>query len=200
MHLCAGLVAIALGFTASTLQPGTGSAPARTQAPPATQTQIDKPPRTVAAVDLKKYVGTYYEIARFPNGFQTKCAGDVTATYTIRDDGRIDVVNRCRTAGGGSEEARGVAKRADGDTSNARLKVRFAPAILSFIPRVWGDYWILATGPDYGYAVVGDPTRQDLWILSRTPEMPAVGYQQAMEVARSNGFDITKLVRTTQGR
>jgi len=117
------------------------------------------PPRTVESVDLRAYAGTYYEIARFPNRFQTQCAGDVTATYALRADGRIDVINRCRTSAGTMTEARGIAKRADQDASGAKLKVRFAPAILSFIPSVWGDYWILGLGPEYSFAVIGDPSQ-----------------------------------------
>ena len=158
------------------------------------------PPRTVESVDLRAYAGTYYEIARFPNRFQTQCAGDVTATYALRADGRIDVINRCRTSAGTMTEARGIAKRADQDASGAKLKVRFAPAILSFIPSVWGDYWILGLGPEYSFAVIGDPSRTYLWILSRTPVMPELAYRQAVEIAASNGFDVSRLVKTLQGR
>lgn len=158
------------------------------------------PPRTVESVDLRAYMGTYYEIARFPNRFQTRCAGDVTATYVLREDGRVDVINRCRTSAGTMTEARGIAKRADQDASGAKLKVRFAPAILSFIPSVWGDYWILGLGPEYSYAVIGDPSRAYLWILSRTPAMPELAYRQAVEIAASNGFDVSRLVKTPQGR
>src|SRR3982751_6896864 len=128
-------------------------------------------PRTVESIDLRAYAGTYYEIARFPNRFQTQCTGEVTATYVVREDGRVDVINRCRTAAGTMTEARGIARRADQNPSGAKLKVRFAPAILSFIPSVWGDYWILGVGPEYSYAVVGDPSRTYLWILSRTAAM-----------------------------
>ena len=156
-------------------------------------------PRTVESVDLRAYAGTYYEIARFPNRFQKQCVGEVTATYVIRNDGRVDVINRCRTAAGTVTEARGIAKRAGQDQSNAKLKVRFAPAILAFIPKVWGDYWILGVGPDYSYAVIGDPSRTYLWILSRTPVMPDLSYRQALEIAASNGFDTGRLVRTPQG-
>ncbi len=157
-------------------------------------------PRTVESVDLQRYVGTYYEIARFPNRFQKQCVGEVTATYVVRTDGRIDVINRCRTGDGTITEARGIAKRAGKDPSNAKLKVRFAPAILSFIPKVWGDYWILGVGPDYSYAVIGDPSRSYLWILSRTPVMPDLSYRQALEIANSNGYDTGRLVKTPQER
>jgi apolipoprotein D and lipocalin family protein len=157
------------------------------------------PPRTVAAVDLRAYAGTYYEIARFPNRFQKKCAGDVTATYELGPDGRITVINRCRTAAGTITEARGIAKAAGTDPSNGKLKVRFAPAFLSFLPQVWGDYWILGLGPDYSFAVVGDPSRSYLWILSRTPVMSDLAYRQAQEIASGNGYDVGRLVKTAQG-
>ena len=156
-------------------------------------------PRTFDAVDLGAYAGTYYEIARVPNRFQKPCSGDVTATYVLRTDGRVEVINRCRTEGG-TTEVRGIAKRAGKGRSNARLKVRFAPAILSLLPRVWGDYWILGVGPDYSYAVVGDPSRTNLWILARTPVMPDISYRQALAIAASNGYDTSRLVKTTHQR
>ena len=156
----------------------------------------DSPVRAVSSVDLQRYAGTWHEIARFPNKFQDHCAGGVTATYALRDDGRIDVTNRCRTSGGGMDEAQGIARRVDGST--AKLEVRFAPAWLSFLPMVWGDYWIIGLDPDYRYAVVGDPEREYLWILSRTPSLDPALYSQAVETARANGFDVGKLVKTPQ--
>lgn len=150
----------------------------------------------VPSVDLTRYQGVWYEVARFPNRFQEKCAADVTATYALRRDGRIDVVNRCRRQDGMLDDAAGVAKRVGDSTS--RLKVRFAPAFLSFLPNVWGDYWILGLAPDYGYAVVGDPDRRYLWILSRAPSLDEARYSEALETARKNGFDVTRLVKTRQ--
>ena len=156
-----------------------------------------QPLRVVDSVDLTRYAGRWYEAARFPNRFQDQCAGDVLAHYALRTDGRIDVVNRCRTSAGKVEEARGVARKAGDGKNNARLEVRFAPAILSFLPAVWGDYWIIGLGPEYTWAVVGTPSREYLWILSRTPEMTAASYLRAVEIARGNGFDVTRLVKTT---
>jgi len=156
-------------------------------------------PRTVEAVDLARYAGVYYEIARFPNRFQKQCAGDVTATYTNLPDGDVRVVNRCRRADGSMDEARGVVRQAGKDASNAKLEVRFAPAWLSFLPQVWGDYWILAVGPDYSYAVVGSPSREYLWILSRVQQMTELAYRQAVEAARANGYDVSRLVKSGLG-
>jgi apolipoprotein D and lipocalin family protein len=159
--------------------------------------QSDQPLRVVESVDLTRYVGRWYEAARFPNKFQDHCAGDVVAHYALRADGRVDVVNRCRTSQGKVEEARGIARKAGDGKNNARLEVRFAPAILSFLPAVWGDYWIIGLGPEYTWAVIGTPNREYLWILSRTPGMSAESYARAIEIAKGSGFDVTRVVRTT---
>jgi len=154
------------------------------------------PVRTVDTVDLDRYLGDWFEIARFPNRFQRACAGDVRATYAKRADGRIDVINRCRTANG-VVEARGVARVVDSRTS-AKLKVRFAPAVLSFLPFVWGDYWILGLGDDYSWAVVGSPGRDYLWVLARAPVLEPDRFKSALAAARANGFDVERLVSTSR--
>jgi apolipoprotein D and lipocalin family protein len=153
--------------------------------------------RTVEAVDLDRYLGDWFEIARYPNSFQRDCASDVRASYSRRPDGRIDVVNRCRARDGAVDEAKGVARVVNQHT-NAQLKVRFAPAFLSFLPFVWGDYWILGLGESYSWAVVGSPDRKYLWILARDPALGAERYEEALSIARSNGFDTGRLVRTDQ--
>jgi apolipoprotein D and lipocalin family protein len=152
--------------------------------------------RTVPAVDLDRYQGDWIEIARFPNRFQRQCVGDVRASYARRADGRIDVINRCRTSDG-QTEARGVARIVDTQTF-AKLKVRFAPAWLSWLPAVWGDYWIIGLAPDYSWAVVGDPGRDYLWILARAPRLADESLTAARRAAKNNGFDIDRLVATTQ--
>jgi apolipoprotein D and lipocalin family protein len=157
--------------------------------------QASLPPRTVPFVDLDRYAGDWFEVARFPNRFQRKCVGDVRASYARRSDGRIDVVNRCRTADG-QIEASGVARIVD-TQSFTRLKVRFAPAWLGFLPFVWGDYWIIGLADDYSWAVVGSPDRDYLWILARTPRLDEQQLAAAREIARANGFDVARLVNTT---
>ncbi len=137
----------------------------------AAQEQADRPLTVVPSVDLNRYMGRWYEIARYPNSFQRQCVGDVTATYSLLDDGQIKVVNRCRKENGEYSEVEGRAKRAGDDEPNTKLKVRFAPAFLSFLPFVWGDYWIILLAPDYSYVVIGEPDRKYLWILSRMPVM-----------------------------
>ena len=155
------------------------------------------PVQTVAAVDLDRYVGDWYEIARFPAWFQNKCVSDVVASYAKRPDGRLDVVNRCRQADGSVDEARGVARVVDTKTF-AKLKVRFAPKVLSWLPFVWGDYWILGLADDYSWVVVGSPDRKYLWILARTPVLGPESLELAHAAARANGFDLARLVPTKQ--
>ena len=149
-------------------------------------------------VDLDRYAGRWYEIARLPNRYQEKCTGDVQATYALRPDGRVSVVNECRTKDGGTTRAEGIARRADPKGPASRLKVRFAPALLSFLPFVWGDYWILELDREYRHAVVGDPSRKYLWILGREPAMDDATYRGLVAAAEKAGFDTARLVRTTQ--
>jgi lipocalin/ligand-binding SRPBCC domain-containing protein len=171
-------------------------AAATTLQPAAASTQTPLPVRAVPFVDLDRYAGEWFEIARFPNRFQRQCVGDVRATYARRPDGRVDVVNRCRVAEG-ETEARGIARVVDEQTF-AKLKVRFAPAWLSWLPMVWGDYWIIGLAPDYSWAVVGDPGRDYLWILARAPHLGDDSIAAARAVARDNGFDVDRLIPTSQ--
>lgn len=168
--------------------------PAATLPTTAVAAQTAGPVRTVPFVDLNRYAGDWFEIARFPNRFQRQCLGDVRASYSRRADGRLDVVNRCRTDEGRSE-ARGIARVVD-DRTFARLKVRFAPAWLSFVPAVWGDYWIIGLAEDYSWAVVGSPDRKYLWILARTRRLDEENTAAARGVARANGFEVDRLIQT----
>jgi apolipoprotein D and lipocalin family protein len=148
--------------------------------------------QTVPRVDLGRYVGTWYEIANFPQSFQRGCTA-TTATYTLRDDGQIDVVNRCRKSSpdGPEKVARGRARVVD-SSSNAKLEV-------SFFRPFWGDYWIIDLGADYEYAVVGHPGRDYLWILSRTPSMKAEVYEAIVQRLAAQGYETNRLVRTVHG-
>ena len=154
------------------------------------------PVHTVDTVDLDRYAGDWFEVSRFPNRFQRQCASDVRATYVRRPDGRVDVINRCRLEDGSSTDAQGIARVAD-DRTFAKLKVRFAPAALSFLPFVWGDYWILGLASDYTWATVGSPDRNYLWILARTPVLDADRLASALAAARANGFDVERLTMKT---
>lgn len=153
--------------------------------------------KTVSSVDLNRYKGKWYEIAKYPNKFQKQCAGNTTAEYRLKRGGKIEVVNRCVTSSGQTEEAKGEAKVVDKST-NAKLKVRFAPGFLSFIPSVWGDYWIIDLDPEYRWAAVGDPKREYFWILSRESEMDDGTYQNILRRAESMGFSPGKVEKTPQ--
>lgn len=157
---------------------------------------VDKPVTSVSRVDLNRYAGRWYEIARYPNGFQKNCAGEVTATYSVLPENQVKVVNACRKANGQMMSAQALAKPANSTFS--QLKVRFAPAFLSFIPLVWADYWVIDLAPDYSYAVVGTPDRDYLWILSRSPQMSEKTYSDILERVSAQGFAANRLVRTRQ--
>ena len=147
----------------------------------------------VPHVDINRYTGTWFEIARYPNRFQKGCVG-TTAQYTLRDDGRIDVLNQCRenTLDGKLMSAKGTAKVVDVKT-NAKLKVTF------FWP-FYGHYWIIDLGEHYEYAVVGHPDRKYLWILSRTPTMEEDLYNEILGRIKQQSYDVSKLIKTPQVR
>lgn len=153
--------------------------------------------QSVTNVDLNRYVGKWYEIARFPNRFQEDCAANVTAQYNKRADGEIDVVNRCKERDGKLAEKTGRARVADTAT-NAKLQVRFVPDWLGWIPFLWADYWIIDLAGDYSIAVIGDPSRDYLWILARTPTISATDYEALVNRATVQGYDTAKLVKTRQ--
>ena len=153
---------------------------------------------TIDSLDVKRYMGTWYEIAKFPNDFQKKCTGFATATYSLRDDGRVDVLNRCKRSDGSTDDAKAVARQVGGPTS-PKLEVRFAPAIVSWLPMVWGDYWVVDLDPDYQLAAVSEPKREYLWILSRTPKVDPAVYDALLGRLRAQGLDMNRLLPTKQG-
>lgn len=152
----------------------------------ARSTDAPPPPTTVVAVDLQRYVGLWYEIAKMPNRFQKQCARGTSAEYTLRDDGTIRVVNRCIEANGDTSAAKGLAKVVD-RTSNSKLEVSFVRFL--GLQLFWGDYWILDLDPDYAWAIVGHPERKYGWILSRTPQLPAETLERAFATLRDRGYD-----------
>jgi apolipoprotein D and lipocalin family protein len=156
------------------------------------------PVTPVENVDLQRYAGKWYEIARLPNKFQRKCESNTTAEYSLLPDGKIRVVNSCRKADGTYTEAEGIARKEDPDGTNARLKVRFAPSWLGWLPFVWGTYWVIDLASDYSYAVVGEPSRKYLWILSRTPEMSEDIREPILARLKTMGYDTEKLIYTVQ--
>jgi apolipoprotein D and lipocalin family protein len=153
--------------------------------------------RTVGQVDLSRYAGDWYEIARLPNRFQKDCVANVSAHYAIRGDGELDVLNQCDEADGERKEAVGRGRVVD-KASNAKLEVRFAPDWLGWLSFVWADYWIVELADDYSYAAVGEPSREYLWILSRTPRLPDDVYENLLNRLTEQGFDTARLVKTRQ--
>ena len=152
-------------------------------------------PITVDSVDLKKYVGVWYEIAKIPNSFQKKCACNTTATYTVRDDGRIDVLNRCSKSDGTADEAKGIAKIVD-TVTNSKLEVSFVR--LFGIQLFWGDYWIIGLNKDYRYAIVGTPSRKYGWILSRSPALSQEDQNRIFEILEKQGYNPKNFIFTEQ--
>jgi len=140
----------------------------------------------VSHVELSRYTGTWYEIARYPNRFQKGCT-DTSAAYKLGSDGSLRVLNSC-VKNGALDTAKGKARVVD-PTTNAKLKVSF------FWP-FSGDYWIIDLGADYDYAVVSGPDRQYLWILARSPQMEDALYGQILKRLKEQGFDITMLEKT----
>ena len=149
------------------------------------------PLTTVAAVDLERYAGRWYEIARLPNSFEQGCEG-VTADYALQPDGLISVANICRDGGtsGSIIVSKGRARVVDKAT-NAKLKV-------SFFGPFWGDYWIIGLADDYSLALVGEPSGRYLWILARTPTIDASAREDALDRLGALGYDVSKLYFTRQ--
>lgn len=149
------------------------------------------PLETVPKVELSRYLGTWYDIASFPQPFQEGCTA-TTAEYSLKDNGDIQVVNRCRKGSiqGEEDSAEGLARVVDKQT-NAKLEV-------SFFRPFWGDYWIIDLGNDYEYAVVGHPGRDYLWILSRTPVMDEAVYNGILARLKEKHYSLERLQKTVQ--
>lgn len=153
----------------------------------------DAPP-TAPRVDLERYMGSWYEIARLPTPHEKRCAGQPQADYAPLGDGMLGVRNRCPAADGSESAALGVAQ-IQPDGGGARLKVCFAPAWLRWLPLVWDDYWILAVDEDgYQWALVGTPDRRRLWLLARLPVLDAARRAALVEQARALGYPVESLI------
>lgn len=154
---------------------------------PSGNAHVPQPARTV---DLDRYVGKWYEFARYENRFERGCAG-VTAEYAKREDGLIGVRNTCHEGG-----PDGPARTSDGrakivaDSGNAKLKVSF------FGPFFFGDYWVLDHADDYSWSIVGEPSGRFLWILTRDAKPSAEQAAALVERVRTLGYDTTMLLRT----
>ncbi|WP_422505787.1 lipocalin family protein [Stenotrophomonas sp. GZD-301] len=149
--------------------------------------------KTVPNLKLPRYLGTWYEIARLPMRHEPEGCTDVSAHYTLQDNGNVQVLNRCRMDGE-VEEAVGEAS-VTGDDS-ARLAVSFLPKGLRWLPFTKGDYWVIQIAPDYSVSLVGSPDRKFLWLLARTPTLDRTVQDHYLAYARQQGFDLTDLIQT----
>ena len=145
-------------------------------------------PQPAKAVELQRYLGKWYELARYEQGFQKDCEG-VTAEYALKEDGKIAVLNRCRKPDGSIKDANGTAKIVDTAT-NAKLKV-------SFFGPFYGDYWVLDHADDYSWAIVGEPSGRYLWLLSRAAKPGQARLDQLIARAGALGYN-TSMLRITQ--
>jgi apolipoprotein D and lipocalin family protein len=148
-------------------------------------------------LDLLRYVGRWYEIARIPNRFQRDCASNTTADYRRLADDRIEVTNRCRTRDGKFLTARGVARIASGDNP-ARLEVSFVKILGQQL--FWGDYWVIGLGENYEWAIVGHPQRKYGWILASKPRLDETTLRLIRAQLIDQGYDPNRFVTTPQSQ
>lgn len=156
------------------------------------------PVEPLPALDMARYAGTWYQVALYPNRFQAQCVGDTVAMYRILPAGTVEVRNRCRTADGRLDEAMGLARPdnatiAGATLSPARLQVSFLPSWLRWTGIGWGRYWVMQLADDYRYAVIGEPTREYLWILSRQPQLSLDDERSIHAKLVEQGFDLGRL-------
>lgn len=180
----------ASGWVVSALM-GLSMAPAASN-PAHTSSAAPAPLVAIPALAVTPYLGTWYQVAWFPNRFQRQCVSDTTAQYSVLPDGHLRVVNRCRLADGRWDEAVGQAQAVgarEGDLLRpAQLRVSFLPSALRWLPVGWGAYWVIQLADDGRYAVVSEPSRQYLWVLSRTPALSAADETAIRSRLAEQGF------------
>lgn len=142
--------------------------------------------KTVDYVDLKKYAGLWYEVAKIPNRFQKHCVKETTAKYTVKENGEIEVINSCNDEDGKLDKTEGVARVVD-KKSNAKLKVSFF-SIIGWRP-VWGDYWIIGLDENYQWAIIGTPSRKYGWILARQPQLDQNTLEKIYSILTEQGYN-----------
>jgi apolipoprotein D and lipocalin family protein len=147
------------------------------------------PLEAITSLDVPRYMGTWYEIAKYPNWFQKRCIANTSATYAVQPNGMLQVLNRCQKEDGSMSEALGAAKQV-GDANSPKLEVRFAPAWLSFLPFVWGNYWVIDLDPQYQLAAVSEPSRKYLWVLSRSKTVEPKAYEALLQRLKQKGFNL----------
>jgi apolipoprotein D and lipocalin family protein len=166
------------------------------------------PLEPIASLDVARYLGTWYQVALYPNWFQSQCVSETTATYRERGDGAIDVRNRCRKATGEFDEAIGYAvptgTLSEGTLRPAQLEVSFLPSWLRWAQAVghwgWGAYWVIQLAPDYRYAVIGEGSRKYLWVLSRTPALTEADEAAIRARLLQQDYDLSRLQMHPQSK
>lgn len=153
--------------------------------------------RPVDHVSLDRYMGRWYEIARYPDPRQSACQRDVTADYTLLENHHVQVISRCTTAQGEVLQAEGVARVVD-PIARSLLKVSYSSHWLTWNPWSWTDYWIVHLDPQYRYAAVATPDHAQLWLLSRTPQLPDSALEALRQALGRQGFDWQRLQWTPQ--
>ena len=148
--------------------------------------------QTVSSVDLVRYMGTWYEIARTPNRYENKCKGDVIVHYELNQEGRINLKNQCRLQDGNTDTAQAHGSVVD-TVSKSKLRV-------TFLWPFYADYWIIDLDKDYRFAVVGEPDRRYLWIISREPQIDPQTYQQILKHISEHGYDLSRIIMTPQSQ
>ncbi len=155
----------------------------------------------VQSIDLARYQGVWHQVALYPNRFQKMCASNTRAVYVLEEGGTVKVTNQCRTAEGKETLVVGQARPAregaisQGQLAPPQLQVRFAPEWLSWLPFVWGNYWVIQLADDYRYAVVGEPGREFLWVLARETQLSAADWTAIETRLKEQGYDPLRLVR-----
>lgn len=165
---------------------------------PALAANPPQPLQTIQSLDVPRYMGTWFEIAKYPNRFQKQCVRNTSAEYSLQKDGTVKVLNRCQQASGDMDEAEGQARQIGG-LKSPKLEVRFAPAWLSWLPMVWGKYWVIDLDSEYQLVAVSEPNREYLWVLARTQQVDKAKYDALLQRLKAKGFDLNKLELSPQG-
>ena len=163
--------------------------------PAPSNSPLSPPLSALPSLDVPGYMGTWYQVAWYPNRFQKQCLSDTTATYRRVPEG-VEVVNRCRNAEGRIESITGLARPAGAEIRGdalqpAQLEVSFLPSWLRWLP-IWGSYWVIQLADDGRYAVVSEPKREYLWVLSRTPSLAPADESAIRSRLAQQGFDLAR--------
>ncbi len=149
--------------------------------------------QTVSAVDIKRYMGTWFEIARTPNMYQKNCVGEVKATYTLLANNQVGGLNVCRKANGELYKISTIGQIQD--TTNSKISFKITSSWLRFIPMIRADYWIIDLADDYSYAAIATPDAKNLWIVARQPTLAESSYQQIVQRVAKLGLKTEQLVK-----